>query len=78
MAKARTTSQRNLFREVASGVRAMREHREGRLTLRTLRVEPIARAGAGSGSFTARQPLQETQQLPPRVRPGLTLRSVVF
>jgi putative transcriptional regulator len=42
MAKARRTSQRSLFREVASGVRAMREHREGRLTLRTHRVEPIA------------------------------------
>jgi putative transcriptional regulator len=42
MAKARGSSQRSLFREVASGVRAMREHREGRLTLRTHRVEPIA------------------------------------
>ncbi len=42
MAKARRTSQRSLFREVASGVRAMREHREGRLTPRTHRVEPIA------------------------------------
>ena len=42
MAKARRSSQRSLFREIASGVRAMREHREGRLTLRTHRVEPIA------------------------------------
>jgi putative transcriptional regulator len=42
MAEARKTSRRRLFREVASGVRAMREHREGRLTLRTHRVEPIA------------------------------------
>ena len=42
MAKARRSSQRSLFREITSGVRAMREHREGRLTLRTHRVEPIA------------------------------------
>ena len=32
---------RNLFDELMSGVKAMREHREGRLTLRTHRVEPI-------------------------------------
>lgn len=32
---------RNLFGELMSGVREMREHREGRLTLRTHRVEPI-------------------------------------
>jgi putative transcriptional regulator len=32
---------RNLFEELISGVKAMREHREGRLTLRTHRVEPI-------------------------------------
>jgi putative transcriptional regulator len=42
MAKAKRTSQRSLFREIASGVGAMRGHREGRLTLRTHRVEPIA------------------------------------
>ncbi|HXB56278.1 MAG TPA: helix-turn-helix domain-containing protein [Vicinamibacteria bacterium] len=33
---------RSLFRELISGVQAMREHREGRLTLRTHEVEPIA------------------------------------
>ena len=32
---------RRLFDELMSGVKAMREHREGRLTLRTHRVEPI-------------------------------------
>jgi putative transcriptional regulator len=42
MAKAKRASRRSLFRELMSGVRAMREHREGRLTLRTHRVEPIA------------------------------------
>jgi putative transcriptional regulator len=42
MAKVKRTGKRSLFRELASGVRAMREHREGRLTLRTHRVEPIA------------------------------------
>ena len=32
---------RSLFRELMSGVKAMREHRKGRLTLRTHQVEPI-------------------------------------
>lgn len=32
---------RSLFRELMTGVRAMRKHREGRLTLRTHRVQPI-------------------------------------
>ena len=43
MAKtAKRGTKRELFRELMSGVRAMREHREGRLTLRTHQVEPIA------------------------------------
>ena len=42
MAKARRARRRSLFRELMSGVQAMREHREGRLTLRTHQVEPIA------------------------------------
>ena len=33
---------RRLFRELMSGIGAMRDHREGRLTLRTHPVEPIA------------------------------------
>jgi putative transcriptional regulator len=33
---------RSLFGELMSGVQAMREHREGRVTLRTHDVEPIA------------------------------------
>jgi len=33
---------RSLFRELMAGVDAMREHREGRLTLRTHHVEPIS------------------------------------
>lgn len=33
---------RKLFDEMAAGVRAMREHREGRVTLRTHDVEPIS------------------------------------
>ena len=45
MAKSRkrtkTTKKRSLFRELMSGVQAMRGHREGRLTLRTHEVEPI-------------------------------------
>jgi putative transcriptional regulator len=35
-------AKRSLFRELMAGVDAMRKHREGRLTLRTHRVEPIA------------------------------------
>jgi putative transcriptional regulator len=42
MAKVKRTRRRSLFRELMSGVSAMREHREGRITLRTHRVEPIA------------------------------------
>jgi putative transcriptional regulator len=33
---------RSLFRDLMSGVEAMREHREGRLTLRTHEVVPVA------------------------------------
>lgn len=42
MAKAKRVTERSLLRELTSGVRAMRAHRTGRLTLRTHRVEPIA------------------------------------
>jgi putative transcriptional regulator len=41
MPKAKGRRRRSLFRELISGVSAMREHREGRLTLRTHRVDPI-------------------------------------
>jgi putative transcriptional regulator len=41
MPKARKRRRRSLFRELMSGVRAMGRHREGRLTLRTHRIEPI-------------------------------------
>jgi putative transcriptional regulator len=40
--RAKAAPRRRLFRDLMDGVRAMREHREGRLTLRTHRVEPIA------------------------------------
>jgi putative transcriptional regulator len=39
--RAKGAKGRNLFDELMSGVKAMREHRAGRLTLRTHRVEPI-------------------------------------
>src|SRR6266850_2686499 len=43
MAKtSKRARKRSVFRELMSGVGAMREHREGRLTLRTYQVEPIA------------------------------------
>ena len=41
--RAKTTSRRrDLFGELMEGVSAMRESREGRLTLRTHHVEPLA------------------------------------
>lgn len=40
--RGKTAKKRSLFRELMSGVQAMRDHREGRLTLRTHQVEPIA------------------------------------
>src|SRR5439155_1544236 len=39
--RGRAPKKRSLFRELMSGVQAMRDHREGRLTLRTHQVEPI-------------------------------------
>jgi putative transcriptional regulator len=36
-----TGTKRNLFRELMTGVEAMRDHREGLLTLRTHQVTPI-------------------------------------
>lgn len=39
--RTQRTEKRSLFRELMSGVQAMREHREGRLTLRTTEVAPI-------------------------------------
>jgi putative transcriptional regulator len=43
MAKSvKRARKRSLFRELISGVQAMREHREGLLTLRTHEIEPIA------------------------------------
>ena len=40
--RAKTPKRRSLFRELMSGVQAMRDHREARLTLRTHQVEPIS------------------------------------
>lgn len=42
MPKKKPAAKRSLFRELMAGVDAMREHREGRLTLRTHHVEPIS------------------------------------
>ena len=36
------SKKRSLFREIMTGVRAMRDHREGCVTLKTHRVEPIS------------------------------------
>jgi putative transcriptional regulator len=40
--KPRGDSKRRLFQELMSGVEAMRAHRQGKVTLRTHHVEPIA------------------------------------
>jgi len=39
--RAKVAKARSLFHELIVGVQAMRDHREGRLTLRTHEVEPI-------------------------------------
>ena len=39
--RAGSTKKLRVFRELMSGFRAMREHREGRVTLRTHDVEPL-------------------------------------
>ncbi|HEY3247509.1 MAG TPA: helix-turn-helix domain-containing protein [bacterium] len=39
--RAKGVKARSLFRELMGGIQAMRDHREGRLTLRTHQVEPI-------------------------------------
>jgi putative transcriptional regulator len=43
--RAKAPKKRSSFRELMSGVDAMRDHREGRLTLRTHQVEPITVPG---------------------------------
>lgn len=43
--RGKAPQKRSLFRELMSGVGAMRDHREGRLTLRTYQGEPIAVPG---------------------------------
>ena len=43
--RAERARKRKSFDELVSGVRAMREHRAGRLTLRTHEVEPITIPG---------------------------------
>ena len=40
--RSKAPNRRNLFDELMSGVDAMRNHREGRLTLRTHHIEPIS------------------------------------
>ena len=39
--RAKASKKRSLFGELMSGVDAMRQHREGRLTLKTHQIEPI-------------------------------------
>jgi putative transcriptional regulator len=40
--KPRSVAKRRLFQELMSGVQAMRAHRDGKVTLRTHHVEPLA------------------------------------
>ena len=39
--RVKAAKKRSLFGELMSGVHAMRQHREGRLTLKTHQIEPI-------------------------------------
>jgi putative transcriptional regulator len=39
--RVKAAKERSLFRELMAGVQAIRDHREGRVTLRTHEVEPI-------------------------------------
>ena len=39
--RSKSAGKRSLFAELMGGVQAMRDHREGRLTLRTHHVEPL-------------------------------------
>ena len=41
MRRIKRTRKRRLFRELLSGVEAMRAHRKGRLTFRAHQVEPV-------------------------------------
>jgi len=43
--KKRAPAKRSLFRELMAAVEEMKAHREGRLTLRTHRVEPDRGSG---------------------------------
>ena len=53
--RTKRTVKHNLFRELMSGVQAMREYREGRLTLRTTEV-----ASGTLADFFAASPLRES------------------
>jgi putative transcriptional regulator len=46
--RAKAAKKRSLVGELMSGVQAMRDHREGRLTLRSHHVEPITVPGVDS------------------------------
>ena len=62
--RTKTARKRSLFRELISGVRAMREHREGRLTLRTHQVEPITVPAVDSDFVReTREELQMSRQV---------------
>lgn len=51
--RTKRIEKRSLFRELMSGVQAMREHREGHLTLRATEVAPIAGFAWTKSSFYA-------------------------
>ena len=58
--RTKRTDGRSIFRELISGIQAMREHREGLLMLRTTKVAPITsplaqvRSGKKAVSFLKR------------------------
>jgi hypothetical protein len=51
--RKKSPSKRSLFRELMAGVDAMREHRKGRLALRTQDAKPITPRELGPSSRRA-------------------------
>jgi hypothetical protein len=61
-----TLKERDLLRELSAGIRAMRDHAEGRIELRTTRLSPLGTE------------VKTTRRLPPRLRRRLRRGSVTY
>jgi hypothetical protein len=56
IAEVKAMSKRKIFDEMMEGVRAMKSHREGKITLRTYNVEaaPLPKVDSKAALFTSR------------------------